>query len=112
MDQITQAEIVEFARLKKESETASKALETCRQDLVDRHNAGATQESGSFRLSIETTTVNSPSYKDAVEEIRKLNATYINGNGKPHLLNDKIPGILEAVATLRPRTTVKVEANV
>ncbi len=113
MDQITQAEITEFARLKKESEVASKALEAKRKGLVARHEAGATQEQGPFKLAIETVPVKSPSYKDVVEEIKSLHAVYQNGNGKPHRLNDKIPALVEAaIEPDKTRTTVKVEANV
>jgi len=113
MNQITQAEITEFARLKKVSETASKELEASRKALVERHIAGATQEDGPFKLTVEVTPINTPSYKAVVEAIKDLNAMYTNGGGKPHLLNEKIPKLVEdAIEPGKTRTTVKVEANV
>jgi hypothetical protein len=108
---ITQAEITEFAKAKKTSTEASKALEALKKDLIARK--GEDQEAGPFKLVVDVTPNNTPAYKEVVEAIKGLNAVYTNGGGKPHLLNDKIPALVEdATEPGRTRTEVRVEANV
>jgi hypothetical protein len=108
---ITQAEIVAFAQAKKASTEASKTLEALKQNLIPRKSEA--QEPGPFKLVVDVTPNNSPAYKGVVEAIKGLNAVYTNGGGKPHLLNDKIPTLIEdATEPGRTRTEVKVEANV
>jgi hypothetical protein len=108
---ITQAEITEFAKVKKASTEASKALETLKKSLIARKDEE--QEAGPFKLVVDVTPNNTPSYKEVVESIKGLSAVYTNGGGKPHLLNDKIPSLVEnATEPGRTRTEVRVEANV
>lgn len=108
---ITQAEITEFAKAKKASTEASKALEALKKDLIARKDEA--QEDGPFKLVVAVTPNNTPAYKEVVEAIQGLNAMYTNGGGKPRLLNEKIPALIEnATEPGRTRTEVKVEANV
>ena len=112
-EQITQAEIVEYARLVKESKRIGDALKAAKEALVAKHKASATQEPGPYLVKVSITPNPNPSYKEAVEAIKKLNATYVNGSGKAHNLNDRIPALVEA--TVDPeatKTAVTIEANV
>lgn len=122
-DQITQAEMVEFLRAQKSASEASKTLEALKASLAARVKAGATQESGSFKLEVNHPPYNTPAYKGALEEVvkavTKLNAVFTNGGGKPHLLNDKLPSIVDekvkdSIPTNEdgtPKTSTKVEVK-
>jgi hypothetical protein len=112
-EQITQAEIVEYAQLQKESKRIGDALKTVKEALVAKHKAGATQEPGPYRVEVKISPNPNPSYKEVVEAVKKLNATYVNGGGKARNLNERIPALIEA--TIDPestKTAVTVEANV
>ena len=123
MDQITQAEMVEFLKAQKAASEGSKTLEELKGKLVARVKAGATQEPGSFKVEVNYPPYNTPAYKAALESVvkavTKLNAVYTNGGGKPHLLNDKLPSIVEdkvkeAIPTNEdgtPKTSTKLEVK-
>lgn len=122
-DQITQAEMVELLEAQATASTASKNVEVLKGKLAARFDAGATQESGSLKLEVSHPPYNTPAYKGALETvltaIKALKAVYVNGNGKPHQLNDKLQSIRDtAVEAAIPKnedgtgkTTTKVDVK-